>query len=316
MADAHRLERITASSTAASLASSTDKNNEDTLSISDKFFISLDDGGEEPASDIGSAGIESNVISSEEFPALGIYPEEHSDSYELLEEDSVPQADIGAGDDIEKAADPDYFNDAEIKDASNIEGQSVTPAHSVTPEAPATPSPRLSPILLSLDDLRDIRTGVEAVGYGISASVPSSLPSSPVDQSKRRLLSSLSRENLRVKSFRDDHEFIRSYRRNRTVEGNLTYRNVAAGSAKIKVRATRSVSGDSRGKKSQGALRSAFTPLKKEPNAEICARSENQIDFRDESLNSGDLLSYRNVAAKSLTVGSWNPLRGDRKSVV
>ena len=315
LADAYRLERITASSTAASLASSTDKNNEDTLSISDKFFISLDDGGDAPASDIGSAGIESNVISAEEFPALGIYPEEHSDSHELLEDASVPQLDVGAGDDVQDATDPSYINDAAIKDSSNIEGHSATPAHSVTPEAPATPSPRLSPILLSLDDLRDIRTGAGAGGNGVSASVPSSLPSSPVDQSKRRLLSTLSRENLRVKSFRDDHEFIRSYRRNQTVEGNLTYRNVAAGSAKIKVRTTRSVSGDSHGKVSQEELRSAFTPLKKEQNAEICARSENQMGFRDDSLNSGELPSYRNVAAKSVTTRSWNPLRSgiDRK---
>ena len=318
LADAHRLERITASFTAASLASSTDKNNEDTLSISDICLISLDNGSEAPASGIAS-DIASTGVSAEEFPALGVYPEEHTDSHELLEEDTAVQGETEAEADVKKAANPEYIDEKITEDVShrNIE------ARSVTPEAPATPSPRLSPILLSLDDLRDIRTGTKSVGngdnlaQGASASVPSSLPSSPVDQSKRRLRSSRSRENLRVKSFRDDHEFVRSYRRNRTVEESLTYRNVAAGSANVKARATRSVSSDSFRKAPKRESRSAFMPRKTEPTPDNCTCSENEVELRDESQNSsGGALSYRNVAAKSVKsvfAGSFLRNGADRK---
>lgn len=302
MADAQRLEHIAASSTAASLASSNDMNNEDTLSISDKFFISLDNGNKAPASDIASDIMSNNEVSVEEFPALGIYPEEPSDSQEILEEAKSVQGEIEADSDFpglkEAAAGPENTNE-NVKSTAHDTGES----RSITSEAPATPSPRLSPILLSLDDLRDIRrTSAKSVDYSphlASATVPSSLPSSPVNQSKRRLVSSLSRENLR---------------RNRTVEGNLTYRNVAAGQAKVKVRATRSVSSDSVGKATKRESRPAFTHKRREPPVAVSGKSENdKVQLRDESMNSsGAPSSYRNVAAKStksVSARSWNPLK-------
>jgi len=308
LADAHRQERITASSTAASLASSTDKTNEDTLSISDKFFIAIDNCSEGQASDIAS-DIVSNVLSAEEFPALGIYPEELAGSQDLLDEDiPVPE---------ESKANLDA--NAHTEEAIHDVHQGVVGRRSISPEAPATPSPRLSPILLSLDDLRDIRTGAKSVGAkegfksGGSSTVPSSLPNSPVTQTRRRLISSRSRENLRVKSFRDDHEFARSYRRNHIVEEDVTYRNVAAGTASAKAKVKRSVSSDRVDKATKQEMPLVSTSRKRGPPAEdICARSENEVELRDESQNSAAALSYRNVAAKSVKsvpVRSWNSIR-------
>jgi len=314
LSDANRLERVTASSTAASLASSTDKNNEETMSISDKFFISLDNGDEAPASDIAS-DIGSTEISMEEFPSLDIYHEEESGPLETAEDSADPSHSSATAE--LKSEKPESAEPTGQTDTIEINARSS----SISPEAPATPSPRLSPILLSLDDLRDIREGVkvgeksaqmtEKLPPGVTLTVPSSLPSSPVEQSKRRLVASLSREDLRViNSFRDDQNFARDRRRrsmNHAAEGSPSYRNVATGAAKVLTK--RTVSSD-------GFLKSTSKfaiPRKTGQPGEVCARSETGADMRDESQNSGSgPPSYRNVAAKSVksaSGGSWNPVR-------
>ena len=80
---------------------------------------------------------------------------------------------------------------------------------SPSPEAPLTPPPTLSPILLSLADLRHLKTSTpERLGHSgepkttRSAAVSGSLPSSPVP--KNGLTPSWSREDLRITAFRDD----------------------------------------------------------------------------------------------------------------
>jgi Nucleotidyltransferase domain len=297
-ADAYRLERITASSTAASLASSTDKTNEDTSSISDKFFISLDNGIEPPASDIAST-----VISAEDFPSLDIYHEEIATSADSEEGEVVSSV---------------HESDAELeRDQLDSEKKgdiaAALESRSISPEAPATPSPRLSPILLSLDDLRDIRKGAKSVGTGAeleerlrvaAPTVPSSLPSSPVEQSKRRLVSSLSREDLRLTVFRDDQGFVPKTRRATAgaSTGSPSYLNVAAGV--VKVAAVRSMSFSKSVRKDTRS-----SNLQKEHRQEVCARSENAAELHDESHNSSGAPSYRNVAAKSISGGSLNAAR-------
>jgi hypothetical protein len=54
--------------------------------------------------------------------------------------------------------------------------------------------------------------------------------------------------------------------------------------------------------------RAAFLEKYDKP-AESCTRSETAADFMDGSQNSGGMLSYRNVAAKSVSDGSWNAHR-------
>jgi Nucleotidyltransferase domain len=300
-ADAYRLERIMASSTAASLASSTDKTTEDTISISDKFFISLDNGIEPPASDIAST-----VISTEDFPMLDIYQEEKAASADSEEGDVASRV---------------HESDAELEsDQLNAEKKgdiaAALESRSISPEAPATPSPRLSPILLSLDDLRDIREGAKSVGAGTelgerfhvaAPTVPSSLPSSPVEQSKRRLVSSLSREDLRLTAFRDDQGFVPKARRATAgaSASSPSYRNVAAGV--VKVAAVRSMSSDAFPKPVRKDTRSSYP--QKEHKQEVCARSENAAELHDESQHSTGAPSYRNVAAKSISGGSFKAAR-------
>lgn len=311
-----RQERITTSSTAASLASSTDKNNEDTISISDKFFISLDNGSEAPASDIAST-----TIDAEEFPSLDIYQEEKSSSESKEELMPPTTVTVDEGPDLAEV-EPELNDDNDDEEGGDEvkEDESVNPEKTIYPEAPATPSPRLSPILLSLDDLRDIREGTKSVGNAkeivaslpaaAAAIAPASLPSSPVEPAKRRLVSSLSREDLRIKSFRDDHGFVQKKRRSATQAtsgGSPSYRNVAAGSAKVP--AVRSMSSGAFPKLTKDS-KSAFF---RQHTTETCARSENAAEFHDESQNSSGLASsYRNVAAKSvksISGGSWKPAR-------
>ena len=328
-ADANRQDRIIASSTAASLASSTDKNNEDTISISDKFFISLDNGGTEtPASDIDvDVDIPPNEISPEEFPSLEIYQQQDP----IV---SMKAGDVNdEGEISKKGSSALETKDSEWNDSSgekntktNLKGS--TESHSVSPEAPSTPSPRLSPILLSLDDLREIREGTQSAGKGrklaemlppgVTLTVPASLPNSPVVHSKRPLVASLSREDLRIDSFRDE-DFNRKDRysisRSRTYTSEpASYRNVAAKSMKP---AAKPEPLDGFQKYPSGDARSAFLSKHDKP-VDSCARSETAADYMEESQNSGGAVLYRNRAAKSVksvSDGSWNANRFNSERV-
>lgn len=295
-ANANREERVIASSTAASLASSTDKNNEETSSLNDKFFISLDNESEALASDVASI----KELGPEEFPGLDIYKE---DSIVKQDSSSGPLVDHGQECDISNFETQLVSSSVNVKgDDSKDNPDSFCGSRSLSPEVPATPSPRLSPILLSLDDIKDIRNkGAESVGklsVGASLSIPTSLPSSPVDQTKRRLTNSFSREDLRLKSF-DDNGFVRKGTVpliKRPAGGTISYRNVAAKGLKNMVSSTRAQSSDISMKA-----------------RDACTRSETAEDGRDDSQNSGSMLSYRNVAAKSVMSNpgpsdlSWNP---------
>jgi hypothetical protein len=99
-------------------------------------------------------------------------------------------------------------------DTSSPVGETHKSAHgsrSPSPQAPATPSPRLSPILFSLADLRNLRRSAFSEhnrtpkGQTQSTALTAgSLPSSPVPLSSNGLTLTWSREDLRISSCRDD----------------------------------------------------------------------------------------------------------------
>ena len=112
----------------------------------------------------------------------------------------------------------DHVDTAELPAESEAAQITTLECRSPSPEAPSTPPPTLSPILLSLADLKDLREGPgstasqerdDSTDPNVTTKLPSlpghgSLPSSPVLPPKNGLTSSWSRDDLRIQAFRDD----------------------------------------------------------------------------------------------------------------
>lgn len=168
----------------------------------------------------------------------------------------------------------------------------ATDCRSPSPEAPKTPPPTLSPILLSLADLRDLRHSSltperrpprgdknGATRTFSDAPTPGSLPNSPVISQKDGLTQSWSREDLRTSAFRDDQRLklkkFRQHRSHRASELQQTYKSVAVKSLAKPIASSKSGSVD---------FRTHFLEAsnKRDQQTESCTRSETAAEGRRE----------------------------------
>eukprot|EP00980_Cylindrotheca_fusiformis_P015434 scaffold4343_cov144-Cylindrotheca_fusiformis.AAC.12 len=163
---------------------------------------------------------------------------------------------------------------------------------SPSPEAPSTPPPTLSPILLSLADLKDLRHSSLTPEWrpprgGLNnptrtfsdAPIPGSLPNSPARSEKDAIAQSWSREDLRIATFRDDHRLkqkrIRQPRPHRTTDFPQTYKSVAVKSLAKPIASSKSGTID---------FRTHFLEAshKRDQQTESCARSETAVEGQRE----------------------------------
>jgi hypothetical protein len=168
----------------------------------------------------------------------------------------------------------------------------ATECRSPSPEAPKTPPPTLSPILLSLADLRDLRHstltperrkprsgGNKPTRTFSDAPIPGSLPSSPVLFQKDGITQSWSREDLHIATFRDDHRIklkkVRQPRPHRATELQQTYKSVAVKSLAKPIASSKSGSVDFRAHFLEASNR-------RDQQRESCARSETAVEGQRE----------------------------------
>jgi hypothetical protein len=178
-----------------------------------------------------------------------------------------------------------------IEETQTMASPCSTPEYrSPSPQSPMTPPPILSPILVSLADLRELRkmsltperivrnkeAPKKSRSYSAAAGGPGSLPNSPVSSHKNGLTPSWSREDLRIASFRDDQSI--KHRRpqpQRSSDLQQTYRSVAVKSLAKPIASSKGSSLDFR----SHVLESS---LKRDHKRESCAMSETDIEGQRE----------------------------------
>ena len=196
-----------ASSTAASIASSSDKGSHsgdaDSVASDEKEPVD-DDLQSAPTTPIAPVFLEEAVLEAvaasrsdavEEVPLQTLVTNER-DPATFGQSNSIEE-------DEEGGETTDQAKDNSVDDAS-------FDCRSPSPLAPKTPPPQLSPILVSLADLQTLRTRAapenaespKARSY--SAVTAESLPSSPMPTQTTTLTPSWSRDDLRIGSFTDD----------------------------------------------------------------------------------------------------------------
>jgi len=225
-----------ASSTAASIASSSDKGSESGENDSvggDQQESGAEDGEqtapttpiapvlEEAVLEAVAASINDAATSDVPLKTLVINERDHATF--IIQSSSIE--------------DDDSQQDMNERDGSNELKESISECRSPSPLAPKTPPPQLSPILVSLADLQTIRTRAvpesaeSPKALSFSAITAESLPSSPMPASSVTLTPSWSREDLRIDSFTDDqhiHQRKRGFALKKRTSAPLSYRNVAA----------------------------------------------------------------------------------------
>jgi hypothetical protein len=177
---------------------------------------------------------------------------------------------------------------ASSEDLQTASSHSTLDCRSPSPQAPVTPPPTLSPILVSLADLRDLKrmsldprrlspseVPKKSRSYSATAT-PGSLPNSPVPLHKNGLTPSWSREDLRIASFRDDHNFKqkRSHpqpQRSSELQQQQTYRAVAVKSLAKPIASSKAAHLDFRSRVLESSL-------KREQQRDSCARSETAVE--------------------------------------
>lgn len=287
-----------ASSTAASIASSSDKGSQsgdvDSATTVEKELAD-DDLESAPTTPIAPVFLEEAVL--EAVAASRSHPVEEVPLRTLVTNERDP-ATFGRPNSIKedeergettKQGKDDFVDDAFVD------------CRSPSPLAPTTPPPQLSPILVSLADLQTLRTRAalesaespKALSY--SAVTAESLPSSPMPTQTATLTSSWSRDDLRICSFTDDQRLnnrSRRYTLKKRVSAPLSYRNVAA---KSLPNANASIDG---GRKSSFVEffssddRSGGRSAMSIPNLRISASSKNGHDSCAQSETAVDALSY------------------------
>jgi hypothetical protein len=156
---------------------------------------------------------------------------------------------------------------------------------SPSPEAPLTPPPTLSPILLSLADLKNLKgSNPERLAHSVepkktrsySAALASgSLPSSPVP--KNGLTPSWSREDLRIATFRDDH----SLRHTGPYHGPQHPRSAERFPALVRPAPIKSLArpiASSKGANLDFRIPSLDSSVRRERQGDSCARSETAVE--------------------------------------
>jgi hypothetical protein len=188
---------------------------------------------------------------------------------------------------------PERF--AQPKKARSYSATPTTPidtpdCRSPSPEAPITPPPTLSPILVSLADLRDLKKNSSLtrenfktlperfarpkMARSYSAAV-TSLPSSPIPN-PNGLTASWSREDLRIASFRDDHYQTIKQRRQAQPQRPLEpYKAAAVKSLAKPIASSKVANLDFRAHYLEASMR-------REPPRETCAQSETAVEGHED----------------------------------
>jgi hypothetical protein len=271
-----------ASSTAASIASSSDKGSEsgDNDSVGGDQKELLDDGERTapttPIAPVLEEAVLEAVAASISDAAIGEVPLKTLVTNERTnQEDSVEQ-DVGEAGNTKDGQKP--FDEC----------------RSPSPHAPKTPPPQLSPILVSLADLQTIRTRAapETVespkALSFSAITAESLPSSPMPPTSTTLTPSWSREDLRINSFTDDQRInsrSKGVALKKRTSAPLSYRNVAAKTLP-KARATSGVEGKS------PFVAVAPSEARSIPDLRPSVSSRNESDTCAQSETAVEVLSY------------------------
>ncbi|KAG7353859.1 nucleotidyltransferase domain containing protein [Nitzschia inconspicua] len=268
---------LMAASTAASIASSTYI---DTTLIADPEDMEdiVDEADEDSSS--SEAG-----ESSQKNSDTGVVDASHDMRIDVLEEVGiVPTTTAIDGIEGSDTVVPEN-NNTPISEASTDSKMSALDCRSPSPEAPVTPPPTLSPILLSLADLKDLHQDGNSTparhkrllsSHIMALPGHGSLPSSPVPPSKNGLTSSWSRDDLRIHAFRDDQR-IKQNRRPRSVQParpseTQTYKAVAVKSLARPIASTKAANVDFRFHVMESSLRA------QSGNRDLCARSETALD--------------------------------------
>ena len=181
-------ERLMAASTAASIASSSYK---DTAYIAETEELSI------PANVVTNNEVENNNHFTE-----SVGNGEKTSSASSLDFDLDANA-AGFDDDEDHR---ESIAVAARSDHGNESNDTISGCRSPILQAPSTPPPTLSPILVSLADLKKVKE-FRSIDFNnaTSHSGPGSLPpNSPGPQDG--MVCSWSREDLRIESFRDDHQ--------------------------------------------------------------------------------------------------------------
>ena len=163
---------------------------------------------------------------------------------------------------------------------------------SPSPEAPITPPPTMSPILVSLADLRDLKKSSSLtrenfktlperfarpkMARSYSAAVASgSLPSSPIPN-PNGLTASWSREDLRIASFRDDHyQNIKQRRQAQPQRPSEPYKAAAVKSLAKPIASSKVANLDFRAHYLEVSMRRG-------PPRESCAQSETAVEGHED----------------------------------
>lgn len=289
-----------ASSTAASIASSSDKGSESADSDSvtgDEKSVDDEERGGDPTSPIApvleEAVLEAVVASisestGNEIPLKTLTTNGRNSDTNVEPDNAVDDGDI----------------DVPERDCDSAAKGSFDECRSPSPHAPQTPPPQLSPILVSLADLQTIRARAvpEAVespnAKSFSAITAESLPSSPLPASTKTLTPSWSREDLRINTFSDDQRLpnrTKGFSLKKRMSAPLSYRNVAAKTLP-KPRAPLGGEGkppfedvaQSEARSNRSSVRSAMSI----PDLRRSISSRNESDTCAQSEVTGEALSY------------------------
>lgn len=186
---------------------------------------------------------------------------------------------------------------------------SPTIPRSPSPQAPLTPPPTLSPILVSLADLRHLKRNLSLTPErakakqtkdirSYSAVASGSLPSSPTPAQDNGLSSSWSRDDIRIKSFRDDLN-IRPKRKvpqpqKSSSELQPSYRAAAVKSLARPIASSKATSLDFRSQ--------VLAAVRREVPRDSCARSETAVEAQREDPHwQGDFRKSEEFDNKSMT---------------
>jgi DNA polymerase sigma len=304
-------EKLMAASTAASIASSInmdvsaiadtedgEKTSNDELALSNGMDAIAEGDNKNAPGDIGVLidTQDDHVVFVEEAP-----PHDHSSSRSVSNRSHShgESASVSFVDHVIEEDDKEFDEDEEedgrppsAHQAPSSPTISIDALHcrSPSPEAPITPPPTLSPILVSLADLRDLKKSSSLTRENFqtlperfaqpkktrsySAAVASgSLPSSPIPN-QNGLTASWSREDLRIATFRDDQN-IRHKRQAQPQRPLEPYKAAAVKSLAKPIASSKAANLDFRAHYLEASMRRA-------PPRESCAQSETAVEGHED----------------------------------
>ena len=269
-------EKLMAASTAASISSSTYK---DPTVVADADEIEKNAQEDSVLVSVVNITEDENDLSRTSLPRVD--DEDSQPSSDRSSADFVEITDSlskGSNVDTDQGRQENPLNEvgASSEDLSTASSQFPPDCRSPSPEAPITPPPTLSPILVSLADLRDMKR-ISLIPERLSQSnFPISLPNSPVPPHKNGLTPSWSREDLRIASFRDDHNIQPKKphlqpQRSSEPPQQQSYRAAAVKSLAKPIASSKAASLDFRSRVFESSL-------KREHHRESCAQSETALE--------------------------------------